>query len=159
MGLVPHAGVIVVGQVTSAEWMKEFTLRVEAYLKGPALATELTFFWRDLDNCNRSNVPDGSRLVLFLGSPPAQRWPSTYGTVVFVGGRAIDPNGGAEISEDELVQQIRAITGQYAVPAASDEEGAQIDWTGTVLPVSAALVVVFGIALLLMRTWHRIDPS
>jgi len=43
--------------------------------------------------------------------------------------------------------------------AAIGEEGAAIDWIGTVLPVSAALLVVFAIGLLLMRTWHRIDPS
>jgi hypothetical protein len=58
-----------------------------------------------------------------------------------------------------VVAAIRAITGQYAVPAGSKDEGAGIDWKSTVLPVGAALLAVFAIGLVLMRQWHKIDPS
>ena len=157
--LVPNAGVIVVGEVTSVSWREHFTVRVDAYLKGPALRSELTFTWANLDNCNHLDIPDGSRVVMFLGSPPDQRWPNAYSTLVYVDGRGINLPREADLSEAELVQAIRSITGQYAVPAANAAEGASIDWIGTVLPVSAALLVVFVIGLVLMRTWHRIDPS
>jgi hypothetical protein len=62
-------------------------------------------------------------------------------------------------SEVEVVSSIRAITGQYAVPAATEAEGAGIDWGNTVLPLGLVLLVIFGIGLVLMRVWHRIDPS
>jgi hypothetical protein len=65
----------------------------------------------------------------------------------------------SEIPEAELVARVRSLTNQYAVPASSRGEGAGIDWTRTILPVGAALVAIFVIALFLMRIWHRIDPS
>ncbi|MBI5947191.1 MAG: hypothetical protein HY875_03535 [Chloroflexi bacterium] len=157
--LVPTAGVIVLGEVTSASWREQFTVHVDAYLKGPALKSDLTFTWANLDNCNRLDMLEGSRVVMFLGSPPAPQWPSAYSTFVFVDGRGINLPHGADLSEADLIQAIRSITGQYAVPAANADEGASIDWIGTVVPVTAALLVVFAIGLVLMRTWHRIDPS
>jgi len=156
--LVPDASVIVIGQVTRVEPQKEFTFLVEAYLKGPASETELTFRLKT-DLCPLVEVRDGGRAILFVyGSSPDLSWPVIVNAYLLEDGKAYMADA-PERTEAEVVKEIRSVTGQYAVPAASDEEGAQIDWVGTVLPVSAALLVVFGIGLLLMRTWHRIDPS
>jgi hypothetical protein len=45
------------------------------------------------------------------------------------------------------------------VPAANQSEGASLDWVRVVLPTTIVVLIVFGIGLVLMRTWHRIDPS
>jgi hypothetical protein len=63
------------------------------------------------------------------------------------------------VPEHELAGRIQDLTGQASVPVQSTDEGRHIDWWGTVVPVGSALIVVFAIGLLLMRTWHRIDPS
>ncbi len=51
------------------------------------------------------------------------------------------------------------MTAQYGVTAVDKDEGAGINWSDTVLPLCVVLVVVFGIGLVMMRVWHRIDPS
>ena len=60
---------------------------------------------------------------------------------------------------DKAFAEIRTVTGQYAVPAADDEEGATLDWMKVVLPVGLATLGVFAVSLVLMRMWHKIDPS
>jgi hypothetical protein len=62
-------------------------------------------------------------------------------------------------AEADLVEEIRGITGQYAVPPQSESEGQGIDWWKTVLPVGGAVLGIFVVGLFLMRIWHRIDPS
>ncbi|MDZ7727312.1 MAG: hypothetical protein U5Q44_03460 [Dehalococcoidia bacterium] len=68
-------------------------------------------------------------------------------------------SGELTMNSDELVDDIRAVTGQSSEPATEDAEGADIDWIGTVVPVTAGVVIVLGIGLVLMKEWHRIDPS
>ena len=63
------------------------------------------------------------------------------------------------MAEAELVSRIRALTNQYTVPAAAESESAGIDWGRTVVPVGFAVLALFGVGLVLMRIWHRIDPS
>jgi hypothetical protein len=63
------------------------------------------------------------------------------------------------VPEVQLVSEVREVTGQYIVIATSQDEGAGIDWGNTVVPLGVALAVIFGIGLVLMRVWHRIDPS
>ena len=96
--------------------------------------------------------------MAFLRSANGQpQWPGAAQVFWLIDGRASGLGG--NVSESDLVQKVRAITGQYAVPAASQSEGAGIDWRNTVLPLSVALAFVFAIGLVLMRVWHRIDPS
>ena len=70
-----------------------------------------------------------------------------------------ETGGKVPASELDVVQKIRALTGQYAVPAASEDDGAGIDWSHTIVPMGVVLLIVFGIGLVLMRVWHRIDPT
>ncbi len=102
------------------------------------------------------------RALLFLsvidGRP---EWPGASQVFDLRDGLAIqqEDHGFGEDAEFARVNSVRAITGQYVVPASNAAEGAGIDWGSTVLPIGAVLAVVFGIGLVLMRTWHRIDPS
>ena len=88
------------------------------------------------------------------------QWPAAGRTFQLEEGRALRYDGEQlNLTEGEFVQDIRDLTGQYAVPAATDSEGEGIEWGGTVAPVAGVLLVVFAIGLVLMRIWHRIDPS
>lgn len=88
------------------------------------------------------------------------QWPTAGRVFWLQDGRA---TGGGETSETlaevDLTQKVRAVTGQFAVPAVSGDEGAGIDWGHTVIPLGIALAIIFVIGLVLMRVWHRIDPS
>ncbi len=103
----------------------------------------------------------GSRMLLLLGSRDDQlAWPDASRAFVLADGMATSggPNGW-QVAEPALEQDIQDLTGQASVPVEAGDEGEQIDWLGTVLPVTVALLIVFAIGLVLMRTWHRIDPS
>ncbi len=138
-------------------------IRPEAFLKGPATGAELRFERRGpVSPCQYAEFSDGDRLVLIAQkSSEPFAWPDPNAAFRLQEGRAFSLNPADDRGETEadLVARIRGITGQYAVPAASQDEGASIDWVGTVLPVGAGLAVIFGISLVLMRLWHRIDPS
>jgi hypothetical protein len=160
---VEQSKLIVVARVQAVSPGREATLAPEAYLKGPAKSDPVRLRYPDpAPRCPLAGFSSGSRVLVFLtGGSDGIEWPGTQQAYLLQDGRAFiaDPIAERLTTEEDLVRQVRAITGQYAVPAATAGEGASIHWVGTVLPVTLALLVVFGIALLLMRTWHRIDPS
>lgn len=139
-------------------------LRPEAYLKGAAIRGDLRLVDRAQTGapCARAAIEPGMRVLAFLrGSAREVEWPRIDDGYILRDGlaRSTNPLVAFQTSEAALVDEVRSSTGQYAVPAASADEGAGIGWTKTVLPVGAALLVVFAIGLVLMRLWHRIDPS
>ena len=85
--------------------------------------------------------------------------PDIHTVFVLEDGRAVHPNGGESVGEAELFEAIRGVTNQFAIPAASDSEGASIDWLRVVLPVAGAALGILVAGLLLMGIWHRIDPT
>lgn len=130
----------------------------EAFLKGPASSGPLRFTGGDHDLCPLAPVNQGDRMLIYVFKAGDPQWPLLNSAYVLRDGRA-SMEGAPTVSEAEAVSEIRAITGQYVVPAAGDSDGAGIDWGHTVMPLGAALAIIFVIGLLLMRVWHRIDPS
>jgi hypothetical protein len=165
--LVPGSEVIFIGEVTRAD-SEALVLRPEAFLKGPVSSEPVTLpvpgggvhatAVVQGAECPRVDVAEGQRLLVYVSDADDPHYPYVNEAYVLQDGHA-RMDGSPELTEVEVVAQIRAITGQYAVPAASEGEGAGIDWGNTVLPLGIALGIVFVIGLLLMRVWHRIDPS
>lgn len=148
--------------VAAVEVMGEsVTLRPEAYLKGAATGHQVRLARPESATCPLAGFVDGSRvLVLAKAGDSGYEWPAAAEVYVLAGGQAANGASPPERSTEEaIVGALRAITGQYAVPADNPDDGASIEWTGTVLPVGLGLLVVLGIALVMMREWHRIDPS
>lgn len=135
----------------------------EAFLKGPTSAREIRFGSGLPGPCQASGAArTGDRLLLIAnGDPEHAMFPEPERAYVLREGRATTLLRGDTTSttEAELVSRIRTLTGQYAVPAGDDGESAGIDWGKTVLPVGFAVLALFGVGLVLMRIWHRIDPS
>ncbi len=157
-----EAEVVVVARVEASEPERSVVLRPEVYLKGPAQSAVISLSFPDpRPRCPLARFDPGARVLAVLDAAGGDlSWPGAGDVWLIAGGVATKPEPSPdERPEADLIRAVRSITGQYAVPAANGEEGASIDWVGTVLPVSAALLVVFAIGLLLMRTWHRIDPS
>jgi hypothetical protein len=154
---VDESQLIVIGHVTHRD-TTTFSLKPEAFLKGPASSEPLTFKGGDIDLCPLAPVNEGDRLLVYVFNAGDLQWPLVTSAYVLRDGEA-RMESATTVSEASAISQIRAITGQYAVPAASKSEGGGIDWSGTVLPLSIVLVIVFVIGLALMRVWHRIDPS
>ena len=152
---------VVIGIVREANGGGPARIEPQAYLKGAASNDAIRLAPRSnhpASSCELARLVEGTRLLAFLHSVNGQpEWPGAAQVFWLIDGRAAGPCG--NLSESELVEKVRAITHQYAVPAASDSEGAGINWGKTVLPLSIALLIVFGISLILMRVWHRIDPS
>jgi hypothetical protein len=155
--LVVDSEIIVIGRVTKVE-DHEFDLAPEAFLKGPASAGSIRFRDSFLGACPTVALEPGTRLLVYVGDASKPQWPFVNSAYVLKDGRAT-LEGDRERSESEVVSAVRAVTGQYAVPATSGSDGAGIDWRSTVLPVGAALLAVFAIGLVLMRQWHKIDPT
>lgn len=155
---------IVIARVIRAE-RGEALLQPEAYLKGPVSAGQLHFTadprGNDGVSCPTAAFRTGDRVLVYLLRDRGSEWPLANAYYRLVDGHARPEydTGAPPLAEAEAVEQIRALTGQYAVPAASAAEGAGIDWWKTVVPVGGALLVIFAIGLVLMRLWHRIDPS
>ena len=151
--------VVVIGIVRKANGGT--LIEPQVYLKGAASSTSIPLVPRPetrTSSCEMAKLDEGQRVMAFLRSTGGQvELPGVNQVFWFSDGRATGPGG--NLPESELVAKVRAVTNQYAVPAASQSEGAGIDWGKTVLPLSAALGVVFVIGLVLMRVWHRIDPS
>ncbi len=166
---VESASIVVIGRVynitadASPDTLDTAVVKPEAFLKGPATGAGLRFERRGpVFPCQYAEFSDGERLlVIAQESSEPFAWPAPNAAFRLQEGRAfsLNPADDRPRTEVELVTGIRGITEQYAVPAASQDEGASIDWVGTVLPVGAGLAVIFGISLVLMRLWHRIDPS
>ena len=135
----------------------------EAFLKGPAIATPLLLGEPRGDpqsECPPALLVPGTRVLAALRpGPDAPLHPDIHTVFVLEGGRASHPNGGESLAEAALIEGIRGITNQYAVPAATAGEGASIDWLRVVLPVGGAVLGIFVAGLVLMRIWHRIDPT
>jgi hypothetical protein len=153
---VAESELIVVGRVAQASG-DSFELQPEAFLKGPVSGEAIRFSGRD-EQCPTAEVESGDRVLVYVGKADQLSWPLINQVYEFRDGRA-KREGEMERLEIEVISDIRQITGQYAVPAVDDDEGAGINWGDTVLPLGALLVVVFLIGLVLMRIWHRIDPS
>jgi hypothetical protein len=158
---ITAADVIVLATVSEADAGKA-TLTPNAYLKGPAQANEISLE-RPIapTECELAEFTPGSRVLVFLDSAGAtMKWPDISQVYLLNDGDAVNGIAGAETTaESDLLQKIRSATNQYAVPAANQSEGASLDWVRVVLPTTVVVLIVFGIGLVLMRTWHRIDPS
>ena len=158
---VAQADLIVLGMVTVSS-ATSARIAPTAYLKGPAQAGDVEVRRPEREaECPLSELQPGMRVVAFLQSSSGViAWPDATQVYDLKGGQATSGPPSNDVKpESELLQEIRTVTNQYAVPAANKDEGASLDWVKTVVPVSAALLIVFGIGLVLMRTWHRIDPS
>lgn len=161
-GRVAQAEVIVVGTIQAVE-PDRATALPEAFLRGPARPDALRLQKPvRTPECPHAEFTAGNRVLLLLNpADGGYAWPDASLAYVLRDGRArlaTDQLVDDRI-ESQLISDIRSQTNLYAVPAGRSDSGAAIDWMKTVIPVTAALVVVFGIGLLLMRTWHRIDPS
>ncbi len=152
------AGIIVIGTLHPGP--TGVLLLPELFLKGTVSNAPLQLAEAQ-PGCPPADLSPGDRVLLFL-APEGGRvpWPAAQAAFRLVGGTAERADRAAPLlPEADLVARIRAVTGQAAVPPASDESPAGIDWRDTVLPVGAILGAVFGLSLVLMRLWHRIDPS
>lgn len=157
---VADSDLIVTGTVM-AESGGAIQIRPEAYLKGAASGDAIRPVRQDGDVCRPAALADGSRVLAFLASSKgAIGWPSEGRVFTLADGDARRVGApDVALREADLIARVRALTDQYAVPASSEGEGASIDWLGTILPVGLALAGIMAAGLVLMRTWHRIDPS
>ncbi|GAB4331166.1 MAG: hypothetical protein Kow0010_16330 [Dehalococcoidia bacterium] len=157
---VAGADVIVIGTVEGVDGQTA-TLRPHAFLKGPVSAAAIVLGRREASDCPQAVLVPGERALVVLSGPAGARaWPGPSQLFTLADGWASNQDEPPAVAaEAELVERIRSVTGQYAVPAADEGEGASIGWVSTVLPVGLALVLLFGVGLVLMRIWHRIDPT
>ncbi|MCY3603797.1 MAG: hypothetical protein OXH12_12045 [Chloroflexi bacterium] len=156
---IEDVDVIVVGELVTEAGAP--AIAPEAYLKGPAIAEALPLSDRPTD-CDRAALPaEGARVLAALRREGGGfQWPVPAALFVIEEGVATNGDDApVSLSEDDLVTRIREISGQYAVLATDESEGASIDWLRVVLPVTLAAIVILAIALVLLRIWHRIDPE
>jgi hypothetical protein len=148
-----EASVVVLGHLEAGEG-EAIRLVPEGFFKGPVQSQPLVLTpgW---GSCMVFFETD-SRMVVFLKNQ--ESWPSEGDIYVLEDGRAESVTGTDVGSEEDFLAEVRGITEQFAVPAASESEGEGIEW-GARCCRSVALGIVFVIGLFLMRIWHRIDPS
>ncbi|MCY3505721.1 MAG: hypothetical protein OXH41_06130 [Chloroflexi bacterium] len=156
---IEDVDVIVVGELVTEAGAP--AIDPEAYLKGPAIAEALPLSDSPTD-CERAVLAaEGSRVLVALRREGGGfQWPVPAAFFVIESG--VGSNSGdnpVSLSEDDLVTRIREVSGQYAVLATDESEGASIDWLRVVLPVTLAAIIILAIALVLLRIWHRIDPE
>ena len=158
--LVP-IGIAVIGSVQDAVEGKSATLAPEAYLKGPTSAGTVRLRIETLPGeCEAGSLRTGDRVLLLLQSNQGDvHWPSPEQTWVLRGGEATLQATGETMTEGNLISSIRDITGQYSIPAESEAEAPGIDWIRTVLWVGGVVLAVFAVGLVMMKEWHRIDPT
>jgi hypothetical protein len=163
---VDQADIVVVGRVKTATnrlGRVAALLEPEAFLKGPVIRADIDFEGlASAAACDLPALAAGQRvLVIIPRSREPFPWPGVNTLYYLEGGlaRSANPAGPGGVAEPDFLSTIRSITGQYAVPAESDTEGSLIDWRATIFPVGGALLALFGVGLLLMHVWHRIDPS
>lgn len=153
---------VVIAQVEEAD-ADSATIHPEVYLKGAATGASVSLE-RPTDappGCTLATIASGTRVLLILKAEGgAYLWPAAEEAYTLIDGEATrgEPLSDS-VPEDDLVDDIRSVTGQEAIAAEGDADGASIEWLGTVLPVTVALILVLGIGLVMMREWHRIDPS
>jgi hypothetical protein len=165
---VAAANMIVIGRVASID-TNSAHIAPEAFLKGPASASEIVIEGGHQAGCASVALEQNQRVLLSLRSDSAGvvAWPliDNGPSYLLENGRAIslDPRNNQTIdnapTEASVVDHIRGITEQYAVPAQTASEGASLDWVKVVLPTALVVLAVFGIGLYLMKIWHRIDPT
>lgn len=147
---------------TAAAEGESLVIEPEGFLRGTASREPLRLAEAPFDPaCAPAPLRPGERYLLFLDVDAAgAHWPAAGAAFLLRDSRATRLDGGLPAApEADVVSRVRAVTGQYAVPAREGQSGAGIDFRGTILPVGAILAAVFGIGLVLMRIWHRIDPS
>ncbi len=156
---VEDADVIVVGELVTLDGAP--AVDPEVYLKGSAV-TQTLVLAGEASECEEAELPPaGARVVVALRREAGGfQWPVP--AALFVVEDGIATNGAepaASLPEEELVSRIREVSGQYAVLAVDPSEGASVNWLGVVLPVALAAAIILGIALVLLRIWHRIEPE
>ncbi|MGE0598763.1 MAG: hypothetical protein AB7J35_02920 [Dehalococcoidia bacterium] len=159
---VEASNVIVAGVVHEEDGGGTVRIEPDVFLLGAASNEPIRPRYPDpLPECALARLSEGQRVLAFLDSTDGVlNWPSAGRVFWLSNGEAVSGGGSpTTISEVALVQKVRGITGQYAVPASNKDDGAGIDWGNTVLPLGVVLLIIFGIGLVLMRVWHRIDPS
>ena len=156
------ADLIVVGTVVGVTDGVSVQLRPTVYLKGPAQAGDIDLHYPQSEpGCPLASFAEDTSMVVLLQSHGGDlQWPARENVYVVSGGVATNQLGGSPTQpESALVDEVRGMTGQYAVPATDAGEGATLDWVKVVLPTTVVSLIVFGLGLLFMRTWHRIDPT
>lgn len=151
---------VVVGAV--AERADGVAILPEFWLKGAASAGAIPLAAGDGRDCPLAATPPAGARVLAALRREGTGYAPPLASALFVIADGVAVNGTSppeRLPEAELVARIRAVTGQYAVPAAAPAEGASLDWVRVVVPVAGAILVIFAISLALMRVWHRIDPT
>ncbi len=130
----------------------------EVFLKGPASADDIFFARSPIeDQCGRAPLATGDRALIYIFDATNPTTPLPNQAFILRDGHAT--MGDQVRTEAEVVAAIRSLTGQYAVPAATESESAGIDWSHTIFPLGVVMAILLGIGLVLMRVWHRIDPS
>ena len=155
---VDDMDVIVAGELVDEDGVP--AIQPEVYLKGSAVTGPLPL--AATSDCAQAGLPAaGSRVVVALRREGGGfQWPVP--AALFAVEDGIATSGGdppVSLPEDELVSRIREVSGQYAVLAADPSEGVSVNWLGVVLPVALAAAIILGIALVLLRIWHRIEPE
>jgi hypothetical protein len=135
----------------------------EAFMKGNVTAGAVRFRTGLPDPClDPARVPDlGDRLIVMAPAGNTTDWPEPNRILALESGVAttIVLGDASSAPEAEVVETIKGLTGQYAVPPETESESEGIDWWKTVVPVGGAVLAIFAVSLFLMRIWHRIDPS
>ncbi len=148
-----------VGNVRESSPM-QVELHVAAYLKGPPNVQVLRALYTD-GHCE-AELSVGDNVIAALTGFPGGKilWPSK-GSVLFLENGHVFSDGGQSlgITEANLIEDIRAVTGQYAIPANSLNEGASLNIRSVIIPVLIAAVCILGIGLFLQRIWQKIDPE
>ena len=151
---------VVVGAV--AERAGGVAILPEFWLKGAASAGAIPLAVGDGRDCPLAPLPPAGTRALAALRREGTGYAPPPASALFVIADGVAVSGAsppARLPEAELVARIRAVTGQYAVPAAAPAEGASLDWVRVVAPVAGAILAIFAVSLLLMRLWHRIDPT
>ena len=136
----------------------------EVYLKGIPSAATLRLGTPEggaHSDCPPAVVPPGSRVLAPLRSLEGELlYPDIHTIFILEAGLAKQARTKVgTLTEDELISRVRKVTGQSAVPATSTHEGISISWVRVILPLGASVLGIFVIGLVLMRIWHRIDPT
>lgn len=156
---VEDVDIIVIGVMATKDFIR--VIEPEVYLRGSAMTRSLELIEKP-STCSRADLPsDGVRVLVGLRQDSGGfQWPT--GDALFVVEDGMARVGGVHpvsLTENELVTLIREVSGQYAVVATDASQGVSINWLGVILPVCLSAMVILGIALFLLRIWHRIEPE
>ncbi|HET7738243.1 MAG TPA: hypothetical protein VFK32_06685 [Tepidiformaceae bacterium] len=153
---------VVIAQVEDAD-ADSATVQPEVYLKGAATGESVSLErpTGTPAGCTLATIVAGDRVLLLLKAEGGvYLWPAVEEVYTLRDGSALRGEPLLDSTpENQLIDDIRSVTGQEAVAAGDGDDGASIEWLGTVVPVTVALVLVLGIGLVMMREWHRIDPT